>query len=512
MPPACPMSELRNSSNFRFLGGRLSQMAIVVSFVFSAATHAGESSLADAVEQGSFDKAAKLIEGGASVSDAQVDGMTPLHWAAHHGNVELTKALLSKGADPKVENRYGIAPLYLSCINGSAELTAALLDAGADPDTSIRGGETALMTASRTGDLDTVLNLLDAGAEVNAKERKGQTALMWASAEGHLDVVKLLLDSGADPEIALKVSGYNAFFFAVREGHSDIVHHFLSLGVDLSKPMNATRFTGKLPNKGTTPLLLAVENGHFDLAVELLDAGADPNDMTPGFSILHALTWIRKPDIGESAMGAPPPKGSGKRNSAQFIRDLVARGADVNLRRNSGQRAGNGRVSFVGATPFFMAADRADLPYMKLLVELGADPHIPNEDGCTSLLVAAGVGSRAPEEEAGSEEECLAAAQFLVELGSDVNAVDANGHTAMHGAALKNIPSMVHYLNEQGADVGIWNRKNSDGWTPLLIAEGYRPGNFKPSFATVDAISEVMIANGAPIPTGPKPKHTNYAN
>ncbi len=506
------MTGQRCASLDHLLGRWLWSIAFGISIICNSVLHAGESAVANAIELGSFDHAAKLIENGASVSASQADGMTPLHWAARHGDVELSKLLLSKGADPAVENRYGIAPLYLACVNGNAELTAALLAAGADPETAIRGGETALMTASRTGDLDTVVKLLDAGAEVNAKERKGQTALMWAAAEGHLDVVKLLIDAGADPEIRLKVSGYTAFFFAVREGHSDIVHHFLSLGADLSKPMDASRFNGTLPNRGTTPLLLAVENGHFDLAIELLDSGADPNDMTPGFSILHALTWIRKPDIGESAMGAPPPKGSGKRNSVQFIRDLVARGADVNLRRKSGQRAGNGRVSFVGATAFFMAADRADLPYMKLLVELGADPHIPNEDGSTSLLVAAGVGSRAPEEEAGSEEECLAAVQYLVGLGSDVNAVDANGHSAMHGAALKNIPSMVHYLNAQGADVGIWNRKNSDGWTPLLIAEGYRPGNFKPSFATVDAISEVMIANGTPIPTDPKPKHTNYAN
>ncbi len=159
-----------------------------------------------------------------------------------------------------------------------------------------------------------------------------------------------------------------------------------------------------------------------------------------------------------------------------------------------------------------MASDRADVPYMKLLLELGADPHIPNNQGTTSFLVAAGVGSRAPEEEAGNEAECLEATKLIVTLGVDINTVDRNGETAMHGAALKNIPSMVYYLDELGSDINIWNTKNKDGWTPLLIAQGYRPGNFKPSFETVEAIIEVMARHGVEPPSGPKPKHTNYAN
>jgi ankyrin repeat protein len=264
------------------------------------------------------------------------------------------------------------------------------------------------------------------------------------------------------------------------------------------------------PMNGTSPLILAVENGHYDLAVELLEAGADPNDMRTGYTPLHTLTWIRKPDIGESASGAPPPKGSGKRNSDQFVRELVAHGADVNAQLFRGRKSGRGRVSQIGATPFFMAADRADLPYMKLLLDLGADPFIPNEDGCTTLLVAAGIGSTAPEEEAGSEDEILRTLDFLLSLGAEINTVDDNGETAMHGAAYKNVPEVARYLHEQGHKISIWNKNNNEDRTPLLIAEGYRPGNFKPSFATVDAIIEIMRSQGVEPPTGPKPNHTNY--
>ena len=107
--------------------------------------------------------------------------------------------------------------------------------------------------------------------------------------------------------------------------------------------------------------------------------------------------------------------------------------------------------------------------------------------------------------------ECLAAVKYLVEEhGADVNTVDDRGETAMHGAAYKNIPAVVFYLGENGADINIWNQNNKLKRTPLLIAEGYRPGNFKPSFATVEAITQVMLAKGVKPPTGPKPKHSNY--
>lgn len=484
--------------------------------IIAVTARADSGSLVDAVEAGDTPRIARLLAADTDVdvdvNGAQVDGMTALHWAAYHNDAELGMKLLESGANASARNRYGIAPLYLACVNGNAALVEALLEAGADPNSTIRGGETALMTASRTGTVGAVTVLIRAGADVDATERKGQTAIMWAAAEGHRDVVRELLAAGADFQTPLERSGYTPLLFAVREGNADVVRLLLGAGADIDAVMNPKRSGGKLPRKGTSPLILAIENGHYDLAVELLNAGADPNDARSGYTPLHTLTWIRKPDIGESSDGDPAPQGSGRRTSLQFIRELVERGADVNARLTKGRKARNGRVGTIGATPFFLAADRADLVYMKLLVEFGADPFLPNIDGTTPLHVAAGVGSFAPEEEAGSEAECLAAVQYLVSLGADINAVDANGETVMHGAGYKNIPAVVKYLHEAGADIRIWNTKNALGWTPLLIAEGYRPGNFKPSFATVDAITAVMLANGVLPPTGPKPKHTNYAN
>ena len=471
---------------------------------------AGEPSFPNAAESRDTQLVKRLFKNGADVNAEQVDGMTALHWAAYHDNAALGGRLLKKGANASVKNRYGITPLHLACLNGNAQLIGTLIEHGADPDDSINGGETALMTAARTGKLEAVKVLLRAGAEVDAEERNNQTAVMWAAAEGHTAVVRALVEAGADFNRSLGRSGFNAFYFAIREGRTGVVKYLLSKGADVNGAMRPESNGQDYARRGTGPLLLAVENGHYDLAVVLLDAGANAHDARTGFSILHALTWIRRPDIGEGAAGDPAPQGSGRRNSLQFARELVRRGAKVNFQLERGRKAGGARVSEIGATPLFMAADRADLAYMKLLVELGADPLLPNDDSTTPLMVAAGIGSQAPEEEAGNEAECLAAVKYLVSLGAKVNTVDKNGETAMHGAAYKNIPAVVRYLDEAGHDIGVWNTHNRNKRTPLLIAEGYRPGNFKPCFRTVEAITKVMLSHGVKPPTGPKPKHTNY--
>src|SRR5205085_11204060 len=126
----------------------------------------------------------------------------------------------------------------------------------------------------------------------------------------------------------------------------------------------------------------------------------------------------------------------------------------------------------------------------------GADPLLPNADGATPLIVAAGLGTRSPGEDAGTESEVVEAMQAALDLGNDVNAVDNNGETAMHAAAYKNLPGAVQFLADHGARIEVWNKKNKQGWTPLTIAEGYRFGNFKPSPETVAVFRKVMTAAG----------------
>jgi uncharacterized protein len=370
-----------------------------------------------------------------------------------------------------------------------------------DPNTALRGGETPLMTAARTGKLGAVKALLAAGADVNAKLPQGQTALIWAAADGHAPVVEALLAAGAEFRTPL-ASGFTPMLFAVRGGHTSIVRMLLSAGVDINEPAQPARNASKFLRKGAGALTTAIENGHFEMAALLLDLGADPGDQRSGYSPLHILSWIRKPDRGE-ADGDPVPEGSGTLTNEELIKKLVAKGANVNARLTGGPAGG--RIARKGCTPFMLAADTADTPYMRLLLELGADPTVTNVDGCTVLMAAAGLGTRTAEEEAGTEDEAIEAVEFLLGLGADINAVSNIGDTAMHGAAFANFPKVVKLLAAKGAKIAVWNQKNKRGWTPLMIAEGHRYGNFKPSFETIAAIQEVMIANGV-TPPPPTPQ------
>ncbi len=458
------------------------------------AVSASAASLADAAEQHDAASVRTQLENGGDVNAAQVDGTTALHWAAFHDDAEMAALLVRAGADVNAVNSNGVPPLAQACTNGNAAIVELLLDAGADANTKLKGGETVLMVAARSGNAEAVKALLARGADPNSRERHEQTALMWAAAEGHADVVRALIDAGADLDARLD-SGFTPFFFAVREGRLDVVREFLAMGVDVNAMMQPAE--GKRAPK-TSPLLLAVRNAHFELAIALVDAGADPNDVRTGFTPLHMIPGVRKPDSSDLSDGAPP-RGAGSLSSADFVREIVKRGADVNFRLAEGTRkmpATSSLLETSGATPLLFAADRADVPLMRLLLELGADPLTPNFNGTTPLLAAAGVGTQEPQEEAGEESESLEAVKLLLDLGADVNTVNNDGDTAMHGAAYNMYPRVIELLAERGADPEIWKNANKFGRTPLFIAEGFSGRLLRPDKPTTEAVTKLMLAAG----------------
>ncbi len=484
--------------------GRTAKIAILLIGCAAGSFATPETSLVDAAESGQADTVRALIEAGADVNATQVDGTTALHWAVYNDDEETARLLVKAGADVNALNQYGMPALSLACTNRNAELATTLLDAGADANFTLPGGETILMTAARTGNVEIVEALLAKGADPNATERASQTAMMWAASEGHAPVVQALLDAGVDMTASLK-SGFTPFFFAVREGHNDVVRTLLKAGIDVNATMNRTaRPSFTSAKAGTSPLLLSIENGHYELAVALLEAGADPNDERTGYTPLHTITWVRKPKNSDYGSD-PTPEGSGNLSSLQFVRTLVSMGANVNARLKNGRHVAP-KINTQGCTPFLFAADKGDIPLMKLLLELGADPYIPNVEGTTTLMAAVGQGTGAPLEDAGTEEEALEAAKMLLELGADINAVDDNGETVMHGAVYGSFPSVIQFLADSGADSKLWRKTNKHGWTPLFIAEGNRPGNFKPLSAAIQAVTKLMVAEGIST-DGPRPRH-----
>ena len=462
-------------------------------FTAHAAASAHDNPLAEAVRRADAAAVRTLLDGGADANAPEADGTTALHWAVRLDDVELADLLLRRGAAAGAVNAFDVPPLWLAAVNGSAAMIERLLAAGADPGTSVAAGETVLMMAARSGRVDAIEALLARGADVNAVQRDGQTALMWAATEGHADAVRALAAAGADVEARTRVPdnplrtglegpaphGFTALLFAVRAGHVEVVRALLEAGADPND---------RLPD-GMGTVVLAATNAHWELGVLLVDEGADPNAADQGWAALHAMTWVRRPNFG---FNPPGPVTTGSLDSLSFARELVARGADVNARMTAEPRNGyRNALNRVGATPLLMAARLADAPLMRVLLDLGADPAVTNEEGVTLLMVAAGLGIHSPGEDPGTEAEALACVEIALELGGDVNAVALNGETALHGAAYRGANSIVQLLVAHGADT--FHVENEAGWTPLRIAQGvFRTATYKEAPHTAVLLSELM--------------------
>ena len=451
--------------------------------------------LAAAVRDGNATAVRALLTKGADPNAAAPDGTTALHWAARLDLPVLADLLLEAGADVTAANVFGVTPLALAAANGAAEMLDTLLRAGADPNAATAGGETALLTAARAGRADAVRTLVAHGADVNAAQRAGQTPLMWAAADGHLETLQALIEAGADvhartvvPEVPLRTGlegpaphGFTPLLFAVRAGRIQAARRLIAAGADPDD---------RLPD-GMNTVVLAATNAHWELGVFLVDQGADPNGAAQGWTALHAMTWVRMPNFG---FNPPGPVTTGTIDSLSFARTLVQRGANVDARMTAEPRNGyRNALNRIGATPLLMAARLADAPLMQLLVELGADPTLTNEDGTTLLMVASGVGIHSPGEDPGTEAEALACVELALELAGDPNAVDERGETPLHGAAYRGANSIVDLLVAHGADT--FDQENVEGWTPLRIARGvFRTATFKEAPHTAVLLSELMAA------------------
>ena len=456
-----------------------------------------QNSIVDAAKAQDLSSLRILLDSGENANSPDSDGSIALHWAVHSDSLEMTRLLIRAGSDVNAKNRYEVAALSLAANNGNPDMVKMLLEAGAFANTVMAENESVLMTASRTGVREVVSLLIEAGANVNARESwRGQTALMWAAAEGNLEVLELLVSEGAEVS-ARSDKGFTPLLFAAREGETRIVQSLIASGALANEALPAREAVvtengmSSAAQTGMTPLLLAIGSAHFETAALLLELGADPNAAPLGWAPIHQVTWIRK--AGQAGSNNPAPQGSGQLGSLEFTRMLVEAGADINAKVSQRPPVGVSDLNMRGGTAFLLAARTADVNLMRLLVDLGADPHVPNDDLSTPLMVAAGLGTGAPGEDPGTEEEALEAVKFAMSLGEDVNAVDAKGNTAMHGAAYKHLPSVVSYLYEQGAEISIWNQENEIGHTPLLIAEGIHRGmNIVSSSVTEGAIRKIL--------------------
>jgi ankyrin repeat protein len=473
-------------------GIRVSGFVFVAFLLSLGASLVADVTLLEAVKSGDVATVKALLQAKADGNSAENDGTTALHWAVRRADAVTVDLLLKAGAKVGAANRYGITPLYLASANGDAVTVTRLLDAGASPNTALPDGETVLMTAARTGTVAVIKALVARGANVRARERrKGQDALMWAAAENNAAAVTALIEAGADRDGRSQSGSFTPFLFAVRGGHLGSSRALLDAGVDVNQGLS----------DGTSALVLAVMNAHYELAGVLLERGANPNADAQGWTALHQIAWSRRHNAG---FNLPGPVQTGNLDSLDLVRQLVKRGANVNARTTKEPRDGNrNMLNRLGSTPFLMAAKNDDVPMMRVLLEVGADPSLTTNRGTTALMVAAGVGIWAPGENPGTHEEALAAMKLALEVGGGaVNDVDMDGETALHGAIYRggNI-SAIQFLIDKGAKLDV---RNAKGWIPLTVADGveYTPAVLKRYPEAAALLRKAMRDRGLAVPEG----------
>ncbi|MGE3512327.1 MAG: ankyrin repeat domain-containing protein [Vicinamibacterales bacterium] len=512
------------------------ELLIVMACLVGQAAAAGDPALVRATAAGDAAQVRTLLQQRVNVNEPSADGTTALHWAARRDAADLVSLLVRAGANVRAANRYGVTPLLLACETAGMATVEALLKGGADPNDALPEGQTALMAAARSGKTDLVKLLVANGANVDARESwHAQTALMWAAAEDHPDVVKALVEMGADIK-ARTPGGFTALLFAARAGSLESVKTLLALGADINdalmpepkpgvqaratqasapttgvragvSPTNGAAVAGGLTpsndGTGTSALIFAVTNKRWSLARYLVEQGADPNDARSGWTVLHELAYLRRPNTGK---GLPPSEEVEHVDTLELAKVFIEHGANVNARQTKERRDGaRNDLNRIGATPLLLAAKHADVPYMRFLAEHGADPSIRTEQDTTVLAAAAGVGIFNVGESAGTNEEAFEAVKLAWELGSrDVNTPDWNGWMPIHGAAKRGANEIVQFLADHDSD--LQSATYTEGWTPVRIADGIFVGaTIKRADETAALLRALLQARGLPVP----PKNVN---
>jgi len=475
----------------------------------------------------------------ANVNATGPDGSTAIMYAAANDDLELVRALIKAGANVKLKNQLGTSAITEAAIIGSAPIIEALLKAGADPNFRTTDGETPLMAAARSGKVDAAKALLAAGADINAKEAwGGQSALMWAAAQSQADMVKFLASKDANLNDHGKINqwerkiiqeprpkdmnkgGFTALHYAAREGCAVCVENLLAAGADPDS---------EDPDR-ETPLLLALENLHFDTAAVLVSGvngkgGADLDkwDLFGRSPVYMAADVSTLPMKGNGAVAVLPSPD--KLTALDVGRMMLERGANPNIQlkrrppyRDVPQDRGGDTMLAQDATPLLRAARGGDDKFVALLLEYKANVDLPSKEGITPLMAAAGVdyGTRVTRGRNRTDEGVLASMDLLIKAGADVNArslLDRNAaggrgggggrggaapaptedsasakiaqafrrgsqmpsansvpnQTALHGAAEHGFDKFIEFLVANGADL---TAKDASGRTPLDVARG----------------------------------------
>jgi len=448
---------------------------------------------------------ARLLDAGSRPGAVTDTGVQPLHLAAQAGAADAVTALLAKGADVNAkDSTHGRTPLIFAASQNRLAAITILLAKGADvkaattvidyrersaADNQSRTVRDRIVSATTGRATNSNININDPpppGAAGAAPGRAGAPAAQAGGARAGGAGAGAARGGGAagamraptDIEQIGRQGGFTALHYAARDGFAGAATLLLDAGQDINTPTEGDR---------STPMVVAIINGQYDLALSFLQRGANPNlvnddGVAPLFAAINnewALrTWYPQPTAGSQQ----------RASYLDLMESLLKGGADPDARTLShiwyaAYNTGRMGVEFSGATPFWRAAYALDVDAMRLLVKYGADPSIATMSYGTAARAndpsglravpaggphvppfhaASGVGygtSRVAQQHRHVPDGWMPAAKyFLEELGVDVNIRDAEGFTALHHAAARGDNAMILYLVKKGADVMAVNR------------------------------------------------------
>jgi ankyrin repeat protein len=466
-----------------------------------------------------------LLAGGADANSATVNGTTALMFAAASGKVDAVKALVAKGAKVNAKEPVkGETALTFAAANGRTAVIRELTANGADVavttkvqdlgelakeeikmQQALRGGQQG-RSGAPAADAKPEAKSAPTGSG-QAADAKAPAAPAAASAQGRGAAGR---GRAADPlkqvpglerqynytELVGSWGGLAPIHLAARQGYTESALALVDAGANVNQPSTGDR---------VTPMLIAIINGHYDLAKALLDKGADPNlAQDNGVTSLYAALNCQWSDKALY----PQPRAFEQQQVSylQLMDALLQKGANVNARLTkkvwySQYDFDQSGIDETGATPFWRAAYADDIDAMKLLVKWGADPTIPTlrtpgrprtgdavretEDvsgmapvpvggpGVAPFLAASGAGygeGLAANHHHYAPAGMLAAVKYMVEeLHVDPTVRDHEGNNAIHNAAARGDVEMIKYLVSKGVDVKAVNR---EGKTTADMANG----------------------------------------
>ena len=445
-----------------------------------------------ASEVGGREVVGLLLEAGAeqTATTADVGGATPLHLAAGAGEADAVRQLLAHGGDADVrEARWGQTPLMYAAARGREAAVRALLEGGADPALATWVTDITALAEWSQADRRARAARMRGQPEPPVPPRPAPSDAPLAAAPDAPTNRPAAEDEDYDRPIEEPEplgygdligghGGLTALLHAAREGHAGTVRALLEGGADVNQVSGGDR---------TSPMLIAMINGHFDLAIELFEAGADPRlasaaGATPLFAALNAH-WAPK-----SRYPQQHAYGQQRLSYLDVMRRLLDEGVDPNARLEKhlwwvSYNFDLLQIDLKGATPFWRAAYSLDVEAMKLLVEYGADPHLATikvpprrlpawdrekrdlsgvppvpvggpADYPIHAATGIGYGQGFPSNaHRYVPDGWLPAVRYLVEeLGADVNQRDEEGYTPLHNAASRGDLEVIRFLVERGAD------------------------------------------------------------